>query len=104
MDGQSTTPSIMSQLHGCERTRRYPAKSPSGIHLDSRRKLMSEDLAVRSGTVIEMDDSQQALGLQRDPDVVLEEAAKAASCLKKVLDSKPKPVMMNGERYLEYED
>ena len=65
---------------------------------------MAEELAVRSGEVTEMDAYQQALALQRSPDIVMGEAAKAAAALKSVLDSKPKPVMMNGERYLEFED
>lgn len=44
------------------------------------------------------------VAIARPPAVVLEEARKAAVLLKDVVDKKPKPVMMNGERYLEYED
>ena len=38
------------------------------------------------------------------PDIVLGEAAKAATALKDVLSRKPKKVMMNGEQYMEFED
>lgn len=38
------------------------------------------------------------------PSAVLEEAQKAAVALKGVISSKPKPVMMGGEQYLEFED
>ena len=46
----------------------------------------------------------QYLSVPREPDVVLQEATKAAQALKQVLDSKPKKVMFNGEQYLEFED
>jgi hypothetical protein len=52
-------------------------------------------------TVIER---PEPLALGRAPDVVLEEARKAAVALKNVIDNKPKKVMFNGEVYLEYED
>lgn len=46
------------------------------------------------------------LTVGRDPNAVLAEAHRAAKALKDVLDSKPKEdwVIMNGQRYLEYED
>lgn len=47
---------------------------------------------------------QSMLAVERAPDVVLEEASRAASALKTVLDQKPNKVMMGGEQYLEFED
>lgn len=44
------------------------------------------------------------LGLTRDPKAVLAEAKSAAVALTEVLKNKKKPVMMNGEQYLEFED
>ena len=45
-----------------------------------------------------------ALGIIRDPDIVLAEAKKAANALTQVINSKPKKVILNGEQYLEAED
>uniref|UniRef100_A0A6H1ZJX2 Uncharacterized protein n=1 Tax=viral metagenome TaxID=1070528 RepID=A0A6H1ZJX2_9ZZZZ len=42
--------------------------------------------------------------VSRPPEVVLEEATKAAQALGTVLAGKKKKVMMNGEQYLEFED
>jgi len=44
------------------------------------------------------------IAVARDPQVVLQEAKKAAQALMTVVSQKPKPVMMNGEQYLEFED
>lgn len=46
------------------------------------------------------------LAVARDPKTVIAEAKRAADSLKAILDAKPKEtwVMMNSERYLEYED
>lgn len=38
------------------------------------------------------------------PDIVIKQATQAAKALKAVLDSKPRPVTINGQQYLEYED
>lgn len=46
----------------------------------------------------------EALALGRAPDVVLEEAQRAAKALMKVVEGKKRPVKFNGETYLEYED
>jgi hypothetical protein len=56
-----------------------------------------EDTAL---AVIEKD----ALALNRLPDVVLEEAAKAASALTRVIEGKKKKVTFNGQTYLQFED
>jgi hypothetical protein len=40
----------------------------------------------------------------RDPNVILKEAMKAATALKKVIDAKPHKIILNGEIYLENED
>jgi hypothetical protein len=42
--------------------------------------------------------------MENAPEIVLAEAQKAAAALKKVIQGKPKPVMINGETYLEFED
>lgn len=44
------------------------------------------------------------LAIQRDPGIVLAEAQKAAAALKDVISHKPRPVMFQGEQYLEFED
>lgn len=46
----------------------------------------------------------EALGVFREPDIVLEEARKAAIALMNVVQSKKRGVRINGETYLEYED
>lgn len=45
-----------------------------------------------------------SVALERAPDVVLEEAHRAAAALKRVLDGKLKKVFFNNEQYLEFED
>ena len=45
-----------------------------------------------------------ALQTQQTPEVILARARKAAVALKDVVDHKAKPVKMNGETYLEFED
>lgn len=47
---------------------------------------------------------KDALALSRSPDLVIEEAHKAAVALKKIIESKPKKVTFNGTTYLQYED
>lgn len=49
-------------------------------------------------------DVQADMVVTRPPDQVLEEAKKAASALADVVSKKKKPVIMNGEQYLEFED
>src|SRR3990167_4393437 len=51
-------------------------------------------------------DSQpnEQLAIQRSPDVVLAEAKRAATALQQIIAAKPKPVIFNGEQYLEFED
>lgn len=58
---------------------------------------MSEELAVYEVPKVD-------LSISRAPDVVLAEAKNAAKALGDVLKNKKKPVMMNGEQYLEFED
>lgn len=47
---------------------------------------------------------QSSLALQRAPEIVLEEAAKAASALKDVIERKPNKVVINGKTFLTFED
>lgn len=47
---------------------------------------------------------QQAIGLVREPDLVLAEATKAADALTRVIQSKPRKVQFGGKQYLELED
>ena len=58
---------------------------------------MSEEMVV-------YDAPQADLTMSRAPEVVLAEARKAATALGDVLKNKKKPVTMNGEQYLEFED
>lgn len=44
------------------------------------------------------------IGVMREPSAVLAEAKKAAQALMTVVSQKSKPVIMNGEQYLEFED
>lgn len=50
------------------------------------------------------DDTFEFLQIQRAPAQVLDEARRAAVAIQDVIKNKPKPVVMNGEQYLEYED
>lgn len=49
-------------------------------------------------------EGMQDMAVTRPPEAVLAEAKKAAQALRDVVATKPKPVMMNGEQYLEFED
>lgn len=49
-------------------------------------------------------DAQPVARMENAPEIVLAEAQKAAAALKKVIQGKPKPVTINGETYLEFED
>jgi hypothetical protein len=49
-------------------------------------------------------DSGQMVTMEHPPELVLEEASRAARALQKVIASKPHKVIMNGEQYLEFED
>lgn len=40
----------------------------------------------------------------REPDIIIAEAQKVAKAIKKVIDSKPKKVVINGKRFLEFDD
>ena len=55
-----------------------------------------EDLAVY--------ESRGDIAISRPPEIVLAEAQKAAKALADVVSKKKRPVMMNGEQYLEFED
>ena len=57
---------------------------------------MNEELAHR--------DLDTGLAINREPEVVLEEAHRAAAALKRVIEAKPNKVMFGGEQYLEFED
>jgi hypothetical protein len=60
------------------------------------------------GTELELIPESNALALDlsvsRAPAVVLEEAREAARVLRDVISQKPKPVIFNGQQYLEFED
>lgn len=45
-----------------------------------------------------------AMALNRAPDIVLEEAQKAAKALSQVIEGKSKKVVLNGKTYLQFED
>ncbi len=48
--------------------------------------------------------TNQEVGIMISPEETLEFASRAAKALKQVISLKPKPVIMNGEQYLEMED
>lgn len=54
--------------------------------------------------VVVYENGEQSLAVTRDPAEVLAEAQHAAECLVKVVSGKKKPVIFNGEQYLEFED
>lgn len=45
-----------------------------------------------------------ALGLQRAPEIILEEAGKAAQALRNVIEQKPNKCVINGKTFLQFED
>lgn len=58
-----------------------------------------------NGQMVPMgDEPPREMAVMREPAVVLEEARRAARALNDVIASKRKPVLFNGEQYLEYED
>ena len=67
---------------------------------------MREEGEMESKAVTVIDGSSVGLPATMDnaPATVLAEAQKAASALKDVIARKPKPVLINGEQYLEFED
>jgi hypothetical protein len=58
---------------------------------------MQEALAV-------IEQPKDALAINRAPDLVLDEAKRAAQALTQVIESKPKKVVLNGKTYLQFED
>ena len=56
------------------------------------------------GNAIAVYESSGDIAINRVPEEVLEEAKKAAKALGDVVRNKKKPVIMNGEQYLEFED
>jgi hypothetical protein len=54
--------------------------------------------------LVPVGDVRHDLSLARDPNQVLAEAQSAARALQQVIRQKPKPVMLNGEQYIEFED
>src|SRR5262245_38827613 len=59
------------------------------------------DSAIAVGPVV---DEVLPMAVRRPPEIVLEEARRAAVALKNVVDAKPDKVVMGGEVYLEFED
>lgn len=47
---------------------------------------------------------KDALAINRHPDIVLDEAKRAADAIAKVIEGKPKKVTFNGKTYLQFED
>ncbi len=60
---------------------------------------MSEDVELYQGNALSTD-----LSVSRAPAIVLKEAREAAVALQDVISHKKKPVIFNGEQYLEFED
>lgn len=57
-----------------------------------------------STALVSIPPSLDALALQRTPDLVLEEATRAAKALAQVIENKQKKVQFNGKTYLQFED
>lgn len=57
-----------------------------------------------SNEIIEVTDVRNDLSMARAPQQVLDEALKAAKALQSVITQKSKPVLFNGEQYIEFED
>ncbi len=57
-----------------------------------------------STDLVHIDQPSTEMALSRAPEIVLAEAAKAATALKDVIERKSKKVTFNGEQYLEFED
>ncbi len=53
---------------------------------------------------LEIPSDKVEMVIVRDPNIVLAEAKKAAKALMTVVSQKKKPVIINGEQYLEFED
>ncbi len=53
---------------------------------------------------LEVVSKAELLQIHRAPEVVLQEAHKAAAALQKVINGKARKVILNGEQYLEFED
>lgn len=62
----------------------------------------TEDIAPPIDSLILPPD--HALAVQRSPEIVLEEAKRAAKALQKIIDAKPNRVVINEKTYLVYED
>src|SRR3972149_6293613 len=56
------------------------------------------------GSEVAVIDAQVLRTMDDPPEAVLLEAKKAAQALRDIISQKPKPVIMNGEQYLEFED
>ena len=51
-----------------------------------------------------MTNEEKEIVIHREPALILEEAQKAAKALSDVISKKKKPVIINNEQYLEFED
>lgn len=65
---------------------------------------MNDDAHRATESTLALVEGVSDLAVSRPPEVVLEEARKAARALKDVIDAKPKKVVFNNETYLEFED
>lgn len=59
---------------------------------------------MEEATALEIPEQSKAIGMLRTPKAVLEEAKGAAIALQAIIENKKKPVIFNGEQYLEFED
>jgi len=84
-----------------KRERGYgPAKDETAIF----RGMRGEDGMSNVTAIVEAQATGLPATMDNAPAVVLAEAQKAAAALKDVIARKPKPVLINGEQYLEFED
>jgi hypothetical protein len=77
--------------------------APARARKGNKRMAEQEVIDVSTGEIIPYSAGGD-IQVSRAPEKVLAEAQQAAAALGKVLSGKEKPVMMNGEKYLEFED
>lgn len=84
--------------------RRAQGYGPPAEGEDVFRGLREDEMSDRALAVVEAQPVGLPATMENAPATVLAEAQKAATALHDVIKRKPKPVEINGETYLEYED
>lgn len=69
-----------------------------------KKKRYKKEEEMENTEIVEVEQGVNGISVSRNPQVVLNEARKAAQALISVVSQKKKPVIFNGEQYLEFED